>query len=385
MACAALCLMAESNEKAAAEEVNIKEEILMPIPPKIAAMRDRLLRPESVVADMKIRDGMVILDLGAGNGAMTFPIADALHGTGHVYATDLDPKRIKLINEIAAKRGMKNITAVLVKQDPLDNFYSRHTFDIILLCDVLSAIWDIESLFRNLKPSLSEDGYLYVIEYRQPNEFHREEIGDYDRIFRSLSKKDRSDPLTKRMGDSLLSFLSRFKTRDAIPDKAKDDLIERLNASLSDNTLFPDIVDHYCVKNNDLIQTPNGPARKVSIWSVDLLLKIPRSYHAYFLDLYVKLDEADVFTKNPDAISKEELELLREFNKLLLMIFIDMDLSGYAHIYYGTPVPFRTKKSMLSKLERAGFVLANEYNISPYFFFLELKHKSGTAFRPYKR
>jgi predicted methyltransferase len=54
--------------------------------------------------------GSVVADLGAGRGELTLPVAKRVGPTGRVYSTELDPKKLAQLEELAAKE--KNVTAL---------------------------------------------------------------------------------------------------------------------------------------------------------------------------------------------------------------------------------------------------------------------------------
>lgn len=54
--------------------------------------------------------GSVVADIGAGRGELTLPVAKRVGPTGRVYSTELDPKKLAQLEELAAKE--KNVTAL---------------------------------------------------------------------------------------------------------------------------------------------------------------------------------------------------------------------------------------------------------------------------------
>jgi ubiquinone/menaquinone biosynthesis C-methylase UbiE len=349
-----------------------KEDIPKPRFPELYETRKVLLQEDLVIKRLRIRDGMNIIDIGAGNGAFTFRLADALHGTGHVYATDVDPDKIVKLNERSAQEGRTNISAVLVKQADIDEFYFGHTFDLIFVCDMLSVIWDVEGFFRALRPSLSKDGYLYVLDYRQPQEFHKEEIPRFERIFEFLSEIETDTPVMNRLDEETRSYAIHYKIGDTIPEKIKYGLIESFNKILQDRTLLNDVVAYYCLDNNIAVHQKK-PESLPTLWSSKLLSQLPCQFRTYFINIYRRLDEAGVFAKDPKILTIEESADLKELNRMLLLVFSNMDIGK--HLNYSGLVVHRTEASIKTKLEAAGFTLVNEYNIFPYYYFLEYQKK----------
>src|SRR5713101_8237731 len=61
--------------------------------------RTRLLSPERVVKLINPSPGSSVLDIGAGYGLFTFPLAKALGESGTVFATDTDPLVVDYLKE----------------------------------------------------------------------------------------------------------------------------------------------------------------------------------------------------------------------------------------------------------------------------------------------
>ncbi|MGO8815832.1 MAG: class I SAM-dependent methyltransferase [Terriglobia bacterium] len=96
--------------------------------------------------------GDVVADVGAGRGELTLPAAKRVGPTGRVYATELDPKKVAQLEELAAKE--KNIT-VLKAGDSDTNLPPECCNSIFmrLVYHHLTKPAEVDaSLFRSLKP-----------------------------------------------------------------------------------------------------------------------------------------------------------------------------------------------------------------------------------------
>jgi ubiquinone/menaquinone biosynthesis C-methylase UbiE len=104
--------------------------------------------------------GSVVADIGAGKGEMTLLAARRVGATGRVYTTELDPKKLAQLEELAAKQ--KNITAlpagveqVNLPPECCDSIFMRLVYHHLTKPAEIDA-----SLFRSLKPG----GMLGVID-----------------------------------------------------------------------------------------------------------------------------------------------------------------------------------------------------------------------------
>ncbi|MFO1493005.1 MAG: methyltransferase domain-containing protein, partial [Kiritimatiellia bacterium] len=74
--------------------------------------RNERAREEStarLLDDLRLKPGMVVCDLGCGNGYYTLPIARKVAPGGKVYAVDIQPEMLRLLSERAAKEGVAGI------------------------------------------------------------------------------------------------------------------------------------------------------------------------------------------------------------------------------------------------------------------------------------
>ncbi len=67
--------------------------------------RDQEQRPDEIVATMRLRDGDVVADLGAGTGYFTRRLAKAVAPAGRVLAVDIQPEMIDLLKRNVEKCG----------------------------------------------------------------------------------------------------------------------------------------------------------------------------------------------------------------------------------------------------------------------------------------
>lgn len=104
--------------------------------------------------------GSVVAEIGAGHGQMTLAAAKDVGPTGRVYSTELDPKLLAHLEELAQTN--KNITAVKaaeaetdLPEDSCDSIFMKLVYHHLTKPVEIDA-----SLFRSLKPG----GLLAVID-----------------------------------------------------------------------------------------------------------------------------------------------------------------------------------------------------------------------------
>src|SRR5215203_969667 len=121
-------------------------------------------KPEVVLEAMELRPGMTIAEVGAGTGFFSRRLAKAVGPTGKVYAVDIQPEMLELLEKYAAQEGIKNITPVLGTDT--DAKLPAGSIDRILMVDVYHEFQKPEEMLASLRKSLAPGGTLTLVEYR---------------------------------------------------------------------------------------------------------------------------------------------------------------------------------------------------------------------------
>lgn len=136
-----------------------------------SAERVKMLQVPRVVESLGVRPGDKIVDLGAGSGLFTRPLAKLAGPEGLVYAVDIDQDLLNHIDESAREQGLRNIRTVLAGEyDPR----IPEQVDLILICDTLHHIGDPSKYLRGLVRYLKPGSRVAVIDYEAewPSRFH---------------------------------------------------------------------------------------------------------------------------------------------------------------------------------------------------------------------
>ena len=81
--------------------------------------RDIEENPDAAIAALELRPGDVVADVGAGSGYMTVRMARLVGPEGRVYATDIQPEMIELLEEHLVDERVTNVVPVLgLTDDP---------------------------------------------------------------------------------------------------------------------------------------------------------------------------------------------------------------------------------------------------------------------------
>ncbi len=105
--------------------------------------------------------GQAVLELGAGTGLFTIPIA---RRCGHITAMELSPLMADLLKQTAAREDIENIDCRTGDIELLD---AGGPYDVICSFSALEYVADTGALFARLFPLLKPGGILYVTTARR--------------------------------------------------------------------------------------------------------------------------------------------------------------------------------------------------------------------------
>jgi predicted methyltransferase len=124
------------------------------------ATRDRFRQPDRVVAALGLRAGQRVADVGAGQGYLTFRLADAVGPAGRVVATDIDDAALAVVRA----QARANVIARRVAAD--DPGLEPAAYDLVLLSEVDHYLPDRALYLRKLRAALAPGGRIAVTNRR---------------------------------------------------------------------------------------------------------------------------------------------------------------------------------------------------------------------------
>jgi ubiquinone/menaquinone biosynthesis C-methylase UbiE len=131
-------------------------------------VRDREEAATLMREQLQVKPGMVICDLGCGNGYHSLPLAEAVGETGKIYGVDVQPEMIEMLSKRIEAKGIKNIEPIQgLFHDPK---LPPNTCDMILLVDVYHEFSHPVQMLAGMRAALKPDGLLVLVEYRAEDE-----------------------------------------------------------------------------------------------------------------------------------------------------------------------------------------------------------------------
>jgi SAM-dependent methyltransferase len=126
-------------------------------------------QPSGRIMDvLGIKPGMVVGEIGAGNGRFAVKVAARVGPAGRVYANDIDPKAIRFMEKRCRKEEITNLTVIHGKE--VEPGFPEGHLDLIYLINTYDELSDPVGLLRNSRLSLKPGGRLGIIVY-DPTKF----------------------------------------------------------------------------------------------------------------------------------------------------------------------------------------------------------------------
>lgn len=115
-----------------------------------------------------LKPGMVVCDLGCGNGYWTLPMAEKVGPDGAVYAVDIQREMLQKLRQRADRYDLKNVRPVLGTID--DPKLPIGKIDLLLMVDVYHEFSHPQSMLWEIRNSLTDTGVIALLEYREEDE-----------------------------------------------------------------------------------------------------------------------------------------------------------------------------------------------------------------------
>jgi ubiquinone/menaquinone biosynthesis C-methylase UbiE len=117
------------------------------------ATREQEEEPKKLLKALKLEEGMVVADIGAGSGYHTFRLAPVVGDKGKILAVDIQPEMIK------------NVETILSKED--DPKLPDNTADMILMVDVYHEFAYPYEMTEKMIKALKPGGRLVFVEFKK--------------------------------------------------------------------------------------------------------------------------------------------------------------------------------------------------------------------------
>lgn len=117
----------------------------------------------AVVDALGLQEGDIVADIGAGTGLYSLLFAERVGPGGHVFAIDIEPLFLDLINRRAEDGSVSNISALLGRNDSIT--LPPQSLDVVFIADTYHYFSDRKALMMSVNAALKPGGKLYIVDY----------------------------------------------------------------------------------------------------------------------------------------------------------------------------------------------------------------------------
>jgi cyclopropane fatty-acyl-phospholipid synthase-like methyltransferase len=119
--------------------------------------------PDRVIQALDVREGMRVVDIGAGTGYFSVRLARIGPGVT-VYAADIEPAMVDHLKKRASDERLSNVVPVLASETAPN---LPEAVDLVLVVDTYHHIGRRPEYFRDLRRSLRPGGRIAIIDFRK--------------------------------------------------------------------------------------------------------------------------------------------------------------------------------------------------------------------------
>lgn len=121
-------------------------------------------RPELLLRELALAPGMTVADIGAGTGYYTWQLAKKVGPGGRVYAVDVQPEMIGMLDSQMEKRGVRNVVSVLGSETTVK--LPPASVDLAIMVDVYHELAYPAEVLESIVSALKPGGRVVFVEYR---------------------------------------------------------------------------------------------------------------------------------------------------------------------------------------------------------------------------
>ena len=124
--------------------------------------------PHSIVRQLSIAPGSSVADLGAGTGAYSFVLSEAVGSNGKVYACDVQKDMLTRIENEIKERHISNIQTIWSNIENHQGTKLRdQSIDWVIVANVLFQVEDRPSFIKEIARILKPDGRVLLVDWQE--------------------------------------------------------------------------------------------------------------------------------------------------------------------------------------------------------------------------
>jgi FkbM family methyltransferase len=124
--------------------------------------------PQTAIEALALKPTDVVADIGAGTGYFSFRMASKVP-QGKVFAVDIQPEMIEILNELKSEKNSSNVDPVLGSSTNPN--LPKNSVDLALMVDAYHEFEYPREMMDEIVASLKPGGRVALVEYRSENPF----------------------------------------------------------------------------------------------------------------------------------------------------------------------------------------------------------------------
>jgi ubiquinone/menaquinone biosynthesis C-methylase UbiE len=125
-------------------------------------IRNIFMPPDKMLAEVKLKQSSHVLDFGCGPGVFTTLIADNIGPSGIVYALDINPIAVNMVERKAQKKNLKNVRTIHSNSSIA---LTDNCLDHVICFDVFHCLNNHQEVLMELHRVLKPKGTIYFSDH----------------------------------------------------------------------------------------------------------------------------------------------------------------------------------------------------------------------------
>ncbi|MEM8659593.1 MAG: methyltransferase domain-containing protein [Pseudomonadota bacterium] len=121
-------------------------------------------RTDLLLEMLDLKPGEIVADIGAGTGYFSLPMAGMVGENGRIFAVDIEPLMLAIIEERMVEENVSNIELVLATET--NPSLPESEIDAVLMVDAYHEFAYPKEVMERVVESLSDNGRVILVEYR---------------------------------------------------------------------------------------------------------------------------------------------------------------------------------------------------------------------------
>ncbi len=122
-------------------------------------VRDFIQPRKNILKEVGIKEGHYVLDFGCGQGSYIIPLREIVSASGRIYALDISPIAIQMVNKIIDRYKLSNVVTIC---SDCHTYLTNSSVDAVLLYDILHGLRKNDDILKELHRLLKPDGILSI-------------------------------------------------------------------------------------------------------------------------------------------------------------------------------------------------------------------------------